>query len=54
MEVATSYVIIEIATGSAVLETFSEKIAQAINTNKYKAVPILEYLQAINKEIKTR
>lgn len=44
-----SWVIIEIATGNAIFETFNKGTADSINTGKYKAVPILEYLQSVNK-----
>jgi hypothetical protein len=44
-----SWVIIEIATGNAIFETFNKITASAVNANKYKAVPILEYLQSLNK-----
>ncbi len=47
-----SWVIVNKETGKAVFETFEEKTANAINKEKYKAVPILEYLQNLNKEIK--
>lgn len=47
MDVA-SWVVIENATGRAILETFNPKTATAINTAKYTAVPILEYLVSIN------
>jgi len=45
----TSYVICSLATGKAVFETFNEKTALAINTDKYRAVPILQYLYSLNK-----
>lgn len=44
-----SWVIVNINTGFAVFETFNENTAKAINTRLYKAVPILEYLQSLNK-----
>jgi len=47
-----SWVIVEVATDKATLETFSQKVAGAINTNKYRAVPILQYLQQFNQSIK--
>lgn len=46
-----SWVIVHIATGQAVAETFSKSTADAIDTAKYKAVPILEYLCTLNKSI---
>ena len=47
-----SWVIIDLLTDKAVLETFDIRVASAINTEKYKAVPILEYLQNLNRQIK--
>lgn len=44
----SSWVIVEIATGKAVLETFNPKIADAINPDKYRAVPIIEWLASLN------
>jgi hypothetical protein len=47
-----SWVITTIATKEAIFETFSEKIAGAINKEKYRAIPILEYLGSLNKSLK--
>lgn len=44
-----SWVIREKATGRVLFETFNKKLAAKINTAKYEAVPILEYLQSLNK-----
>jgi len=44
-----SWVIVNIETKKPLFETYSVKIVDAINTNKYQAVPILEYLQNFNK-----
>jgi hypothetical protein len=44
-----SWVIINKVTGFAIFETFNENTAKAVNTRLYKAVPILEYLQSLNK-----
>jgi hypothetical protein len=44
-----SWVIVNRATGAAIFETFNEKTARAINAQLYRAVPILEYLQGLNK-----
>lgn len=49
--VSDSWVIVDKATDEAVLETFSAKIAKAINTEKYNVVPILEYLQSLNRKL---
>lgn len=43
-----SWVIVEIATGRPVLETFNRKTADAINTDKYRAVPIIEWLASLH------
>jgi acyl-ACP thioesterase len=45
-----SWVIVNKETDQPVCETYSDKLVQALNTNKYKAVPILEWLQSINKQ----
>jgi hypothetical protein len=44
-----SWVIVNKATGFAVFETFNENTARAINEKLYRAIPILEYLQSLNK-----
>lgn len=46
----TSWVIVNKATNYPVFETFNENTAKAINERIYKAVPILEWLQSINKQ----
>lgn len=47
-----SWIIVRKDTGEAVMETFEEDTAKAINTKNYKALPALEYLQAFNAKIK--
>jgi hypothetical protein len=47
-----SWVIVETATNKAICETYSMETVAAINKAKYKAVAILEYLQAFNKAVK--
>lgn len=47
-----SWVIVNIATGEPVMETYSECMVQILNTDEYKAVPILEWLQSINRAIR--
>lgn len=44
----TSWVIRERATGRVVCETFSRRVVDAINAEKYEAVPIHEYLVSLN------
>jgi len=46
-----SWVIIDKETGEAILETFNESFVKNLK-DQYKAVPILEYLQNLNKELK--
>ena len=46
-----SWVIINKATDAVVLETFDPKKVEYLNMAKYKAVPILEYLQSLNKKV---
>lgn len=52
LETTASWVIVSFATGQAVLETYSEAVAQAINTDKYKAVPIYDWLASINQQLR--
>ena len=47
-----SWVIIDRATGAAVLETFNPKAVSCLNTERYEAVPILDYLGALNARIR--
>ena len=47
-----SWVIICKKTGEAILETYEKRVVDKINTSNYKIVPILEYLQGLNKQIK--
>lgn len=50
--ITASWVIINRATGAAVMETYRPFIAGAVNTKKYEAVPVLRYLQELNARIK--
>lgn len=43
-----SWVVVRKATSEAVLETFSRKVADAINLEKYEVVPILEWIYSLN------
>ena len=47
-----SWVIVNKATGVAVLETFQESITLKLNTEKYEAIPVLNYLQNFNRSLK--
>lgn len=44
--------IVRLADGEAMFETFERRIAEAINRDRYKAVPILQYLQSLNASTK--
>jgi len=48
-EMNASWVIKEKATGKVIAETFQRKVAQAVNTEKYEAVPIMKYLASLNE-----
>jgi len=47
-----SWVIVEKDSKKPIFETFNEKTAKAINSKRYVAIPILEYLQAFNQGVK--
>lgn len=47
-----SWVIVDNATGEAVVELFNPSLVAHVNLNKYKVVPILQYLQNLNKTLK--
>ena len=47
-----SWVIVNKHTNKAVFETYQESTIHKLNTSKYKAIPILNYLQSLN-EVKT-
>jgi hypothetical protein len=44
-----SWVIRERSTGRVIAETFNPAVVAALNTSKYEAVPILEYLYSLNR-----
>ena len=50
----TSWVVVSRETGQAVLETFSRKIADAVNLDRYRVVPILQWLGSINSALRER
>lgn len=49
-----SWVIVNIETDDAVFETFDAAKVAALNTVKYKAVPILEWLQHLSRKYKSQ
>lgn len=46
-----SWVVRRKSDGEVLFETFSAKIVAALDAKKYEAVPILTYLQNLNREI---
>jgi hypothetical protein len=48
---AASWVVVSKATGQAVFETVNRKTADQINTNAYRVIPILEWLQSLNRKV---
>jgi len=44
-----SWVIREKESGRVICETFEQRCVDALNTQKYEAVPILAYLQSLNR-----
>jgi hypothetical protein len=52
MEQIASWVIVRKSDNTAVFETFNKRVAQAINTDKYLAVPIEQYLGNLNAQTK--
>lgn len=44
-----SWIVVDRATGAAVVELFTERAASAINTERYEVVPALAWLQQLNK-----
>lgn len=47
----TSWVIREKSTSQVILETFDRAKVDALNTARYEAVPILEYLSSLNSSV---
>lgn len=49
-----SWVIVNKETGQSMFETFDANKVAALNTEKYKAVPILEWLQHLSRTYKSQ
>ncbi|MBK6616598.1 hypothetical protein [Ottowia sp.] len=47
-----SWVILDLASGQAVLETFDAEKVSGLNAAKYEAVPIQDYLMGLNASIR--
>ena len=52
MRAPASWAIVDLATGQSVAEITSATLAAKVNTKRYKAVPILEYMQDLSRRIK--
>lgn len=52
LSTTASWVIVRLEDNKPMFETFNQALTQAINKQKYKAVPILEYLQEFNRKVK--
>jgi hypothetical protein len=52
LRATSSWVIIDLKDNTPLFETFSQVLAENINKRKYKAIPILEYLQQFNENIR--
>lgn len=48
-----SWIIRNKATREIVAETFSKRAVEALNTHKYEAIPVLEYLVSLNAKPRT-
>lgn len=51
---SASFIIRDKESKQVVCETFNHSLLPHLNYTKYEAVPILEYLQELNREIKTK
>ncbi len=47
-----SWVIVSKATGKPVMETFKRSTMERVNTERYRVVPIMEWLQEFNRSVK--
>lgn len=44
-----SWVIVHLETGEPILETYNKELISCFRPEKFKVVPILEWLQSLNK-----
>jgi hypothetical protein len=49
---SASYIIREKDTKRVLFETFNKTVVNRLNLEKYEAIPILEYLEKLNSDIK--
>lgn len=45
---SASWILREKESKRVVMETFDKRVVDALNTKKYEAIPIMEYLQSLN------
>jgi hypothetical protein len=45
-----SWVVVEIKTNQSVFETYSKQMVNNLNTKKFKAVPVQEWLGSLNNK----
>lgn len=45
-----SWAIINLKTGNAIYETFNPRFVAALNTEKYKAIPIRQWLASLSRK----
>jgi hypothetical protein len=50
--ITSSWVVVRKKDNHAMFETYDENLIFHVNKSVYKVVPILEYLQQLNKDIK--
>jgi hypothetical protein len=48
-----SWVIVDRRTGRPFMETFNRSVVDRLNRDNFEAVPILQYLQNLNAEVRT-
>jgi hypothetical protein len=48
---ASSWIIVSRETGKPVLETYSAKVARAINTDRYEVLTALDWLRRFNSQV---
>lgn len=48
-----SWIVVDRLTGRSVLETFSKRVVQAVNRDKYEVLEAGDYLGRMNQQIKS-
>lgn len=47
---SASWVVRDRGTQEILFETFDQRVVDALNTDRYEAIPILEHLQTLNRK----